>query len=75
MPQRKPESLLSIKRLSGYFNQWDSYRSLSIAFMCSLRIRLIYCERERSSASANSRSFFRMSLSIVILIFSFKGFI
>lgn len=34
----------------------------------------MYCDKERSSFSANIRSSSKTSLSIVILIFSFNGF-
>ena len=37
--------------------------------------KFIYCESERSSFSDSSLTFSKMSPSIVMLIFSFKGFI
>lgn len=46
----------------------------SILFICCFKTRLIYCDRERSSYSAFSFNFTKISLSIVMLIFSFKGF-
>ena len=47
---------------------------LSILFICCFKTRFIYCDKERSSYSAFSFNFAKISLSIVILIFSFKGF-
>ena len=54
--------------------KFTAYFLSSISFMCRFKIRFIYCERERSSYSAFSLSFAKTSLSIVMLIFSFKGF-
>lgn len=49
------------------FGSWD--------WMWRFNIRLIYWDRERSSSSASVRSFCSRSLSMVMLIFSFNGFI
>ena len=47
---------------------------LSILFICCFKTRFIYCDKERSSYSAFSFNFAKISLSIVILIFSFNCF-
>lgn len=51
------------------------YQRLLFFDICFLRIKLMYWDNERSSFSAAMRSFSSRSLSIVILIFSFNGFI
>lgn len=46
----------------------------SMFFKCCFSTMLIYCDNERSSFSDSKRIFSKISLSIVMLIFSFKGF-
>ena len=41
--------------------------------MCFFKIMLMYCDRERSSRSASFRIISNISLSTVMLIFSFNG--
>ena len=43
-------------------------------FICDLNMIFIYWDKERSSFSARIRNFSKISLSIVMLIFSFNGF-
>ena len=43
--------------------------------MCFFKIMLMYCDRERSSRSASFRIISNISLSTVMRIFSFNGFI
>ena len=59
-----------ILRTSGTYSFFSSNN-----LRCCFKMIFIYCERDLSSNSARSFNLDKTSLSIVILIFSFKGFI
>ena len=66
---KKPEGDIPAARCSGIY-----FCFFSSCSTCFLRTRLMYCDSGRQSSSAFSRSFSSRSLSIVMLILSFNGF-
>ncbi len=52
----------------------NHFRLVLFLFICDFKIMFIYCDKERSSFSASILNFAKISLSIVMLIFSFNGF-
>ena len=69
------ETLMKLKYGNAGYSKCFDDKSVLSALMCFFKIILIYCESERSSSSASSRRISRRSESMVMLIFSFSGFI
>ena len=62
--------IININKKGAFYCSFFSFLSI-----CCFNIKLIYCESDLSSSSANWRSFTSKSESIVTLILSFNGFI